>query len=220
MEKSMFYDRKDAGRKLALTLEKYKNRNDVIVLAIPRGGVEVGAEVAKYLHSDFDLVMCRKLQYPYTTESGYGALCEDGTVYINEYALDGVTEEDIEREIARQAREIQHRITVLRGGRKLKNIKDKIVILVDDGIAMGSTMIAALSMLKKLSPKKIVVAVSTASPQIVSYLQEIADEVIALYTPSPFYAVADAYRNWYDVSDEEVLAILQDLENFIQNDKK
>ncbi len=215
----MFRDRKDAGMQLARALTHYKDRDDVIVLAIPRGGVEVGAEVAKYLHSDFDLLMCRKLQYPYTTESGYGAICEDGTIYINKYALGGVTQADIEREIARQSEEIRHRIARLRGGRALKSVKDKIVIVVDDGIAMGSTMIAALSMLRKQNPKKIVVAVPTASPQIVEVLRNIADEVIVLYTPSPFYAVADAYERWYDVGDEEVLKILADLQRSIQYNK-
>ncbi|BCD59574.1 MULTISPECIES: phosphoribosyltransferase [unclassified Nitratiruptor] len=158
----MFKDRKDAGQRLALALEKYKNRNDVIVLAIPRGGVEVGAEVAKYLHSDFDLLICRKLAYPFNPESGFGALCEDGTLYINEYALQGVTQEDIYEAIQKQQIEIRHRIQKLRNNRPLKNIQNKIVILVDDGIAMGSTMTAAIEMIKKMQPKKIVVAVPTA----------------------------------------------------------
>ena len=100
---------------------------------------------------------------------------------------------------------------MLRGGRQLKSLQDKIVILTDDGIAMGSTMLAAISMIKKQHPKKIIIAVPTASPRIVAYLQNLVDEVIALYTPSPFYAVADAYKRWYDVDDEEVLQILKRL---------
>jgi len=211
----MFKDRKDAGKKLALKLEKYKNKKDVIVLAIPRGGVEVGAEVAKYLNSDFDLIICRKLSYPFNPESGYGAICEDGSLFINENALYGVTQEDIQKEIEKQKKEIKHRINVLRDGRNLKDIKDKIVILVDDGIAMGSTMSAAINMLKKLSPKKIIVATPTASLQAVEYFSKKADEVIALYTPYPFYAVADAYQKWYDVDDKEVLDILKELKNSI-----
>ncbi len=211
----MFKDRYDAGRKLALALEKYKNRDDVIVLAIPRGGVPVGAEIAKYLNSDFDLIICRKLQYPWTTESGYGAVCEDGTIYINEAALQGVTKEDIYAEIQRQMQEIKHRIEVLRGGRKLKDVKDKIVILVDDGIAMGSTMMAAINMLRKLGPKKIVVAVPTASADAIRRFSQVADEVIALYVPRRFYAVADAYENWYDLDDKEVLEILKALKGQI-----
>ena len=216
----MFRDRKDAGIQLAKALEKYKNLQDVLVLAIPRGGVEVGAQIAKYLGSDFDLIMCRKLQYPWTTESGYGALCEDGTLYINENALDGVTQEDILAEIAKQQEEIAHRIKLLRHNRPLKDIHNKIVILVDDGIAMGSTMRAAIAMIQKQYPKKIVVAVPTASPQAVEEFSRLVDEVIALYTPYPFYAVADAYENWYDVSDEEVLHILNDLHSSIKNDKE
>ena len=208
---AIFKDRKDAGRHLAQVLQHYANNPDVIVLAIPRGGVEVGAEIAQLLGVDFDLIMCRKLQYPWTTESGYGAICEDYTIYINEEALQDVSQEDIYREIERQSNEIAHRIQVLRGGRQLKSLQDKIVILTDDGIAMGSTMLAAVSMIKKQHPKKIIVAVPTASPRIVAYLQNLVDEVIALYTPSPFYAVADAYKRWYDVDDEEVLQILKRL---------
>ncbi|BCD67441.1 phosphoribosyltransferase [Nitratiruptor sp. YY09-18] len=204
----MFKDRADAGQKLAKALEKYRNNPDVIVLAIPRGGVEVGLEVAKYLHSDFDMLFCRKLQYPWTTESGYGAICEDGTIFINEQALQGVTQDDIYREIERQEAEIAHRIKVLRSGKPLKDLTNKIVILTDDGVAMGSTMIAAVKMLHKLPVKKIVVAVPTASPQAVAVLKQLADEVVTLYTPHPFFAVADAYERWYDVSDEEVLELL------------
>ena len=205
----MFRDRKDAGEKLAKELEKYKNRKDVIVLAIPRGGVEVGIQIAKYLNSDFDLIICRKLAYPFNPESGFGAICEDGTTYINKNALFGVTKEDIDEAIEKQKREILHRIEVLREGRELKEIKDKIVILVDDGIAMGSTMKAAVEMVKKLSPKKIIIAVPTASPEAVEFFSKIVDEVIALYTPYPFYAVADAYQKWYDVDDEEVIKLLK-----------
>lgn len=215
----MFKDRKDAGIKLSYELEKYKDRDDVIVLAIPRGGVEVGAEIAKHLNSDFDLIICRKLAYPFNTESGYGAICEDGTTFINENALYGVTKEDIENEIKKQKDEIKHRIDVLREGRGLKDVKNKIVILVDDGIAMGSTMRAAVEMLKKLSPKKIVIAVPTASPEAVLHFSKMVDEVIALYTPYPFYAVADAYEKWYDVDDEEVLKILKDLKSHIKDNQ-
>ncbi len=125
--------------------------------------------------------------------------------------MQDVSQEDIYREIKRQSNEIAHRIQVLRGGRQLKSLQDKIVILTDDGIAMGSTMLAAISMIKKQHPKKIIIAVPTASPRIVAYLQNLVDEVIALYTPSPFYAVADAYKRWYDVDDEEVLQILKRL---------
>ena len=212
-----FLDRKDAGRKLAAALAHYKDRDDVIVLAIPKGGIEVGLEIAKALGSDFDLLMCRKLQYPWTTESGYGAICEDGTIYLNPNALQGVTQSDIYKEIERQMKEIEHRIRILRGGRRLKDLKDRIVILVDDGIAMGSTMEAALEMIKKYHPKKVVIAVPTASPQAVEHFAQKADEVVVLYTPDPFFAVADAYVNWYDVSDEEALTLLK---SYIQNDQK
>ncbi len=215
----MFKDRRDAGRKLAMALEKYRDRDDVIVLAIPRGGVEVGLEVAKALNSDFDLLICRKLAYPFNPESGFGAICEDGTIYINENALMGVSERDILEAIASQEREIAHRIKTLRNSRPLKDVKDKIVILVDDGIAMGSTMTAAIQMLRKLHPKKIVVAVPTASPEAIARFQKMADEVIVLYAPYPFYAVADAYERWYDVNDEEVLSLLSQFQPPIKDNQ-
>ncbi len=213
----LFRDRKDAGQKLAQALQKYKDRDDVIVLAIPRGGVEVGLEIAKYLHSDFDMIICRKLPYPFNPESGFGAICEDGSLFINEQALDGLTSRDIRQIIAEQVEEIKRRIAILRNKRPLKNLKDKIVILTDDGIAMGSTMHAAIEMIKKLHPKKIVVAAPTASPQAVQRFSQMVDEVVVLYAPFPFYAVADAYENWYDVSDEEVLSLLQ---KYIQKNEK
>lgn len=157
--------------------------------------------------------MCRKLQYPWTTESDYGAIYEDGTVYINEAALQGVTPEDIYSEIERQQQEIAHRIQLLRKGRALTSLEGKNVILVDDGIAMGSTMQAAVAMVKKLRPKRIIIAVPTASPKAVRRFSKMVDEVVALYTPYPFYAVADAYANWYDVSNEEALELLKSIEN-------
>ena len=204
-----FLDRKDAGRALARALAHYKGRPDIIVLAIPKGGIEVGLEIAKELGADFDLLMCRKLQYPWTTESGYGAICEDGSIYLNTQALSGVTQEDILSEIDRQSKEILRRIKLLRHGRTLKDLRDKVVILVDDGIAMGSTMEAALQLIKKRHPKKVVIAVPTASPRAIARLAPKVDEIVALHTPEPFYAVADAYVHWHDVSDEEAQELLE-----------
>ncbi len=205
----MFRDRKDAGRKLASALRKYKERDDVMVLAIPRGGVEIGVEVAKYLNSEFSLLICRKLPYLDNPESGFGAICEDGTFFINPYAPYLPDREEMERIIERQKREIKRRIEVLRGGEALPSLKNKIVILTDDGIAMGSTMFAAVEAVKKRNPKKVVVAVPVASERIKELFSKIADEVIVLESPLNFYAVAQVYENWYDVGDEEVLYLLK-----------
>ncbi len=205
----MFYDRKDAGEKLAKALKEYKNRDDVIVLAIPRGGVEVGLEVAKYLKSDFSMIICRKLPYPDNPESGFGAICEDGSLFINPYAPYLPSENEIYEILQTQQKEIERRIKILRKNRPLPDLKNKIVILVDDGIAMGSTMKAAIECVKKRGPKKVIIATPVASQRAIEYFSNLADEIVVLESPINFYAVAQVYINWYDVSDEEVLELLE-----------
>lgn len=200
----MFNDRKDAGKKLAAALDKYKDK-EVLVLAIPRGGVELGYEVSKALDADFSLIICRKLPYPFNTESGFGAIAEDGSVYINHMAAASVTEEEIKQIIVQQSKEIKRRIQTLRGSNALPAMKGRTVILVDDGIAMGSTMHVAVELCRKKEAKKIIVSVPVASAQAIQKFSQMADEVVALESPTNFYAVAQVYKNWYDVSDEEVL---------------
>jgi predicted phosphoribosyltransferase len=207
----MFRDRGDAGRKLGEALQAYKE-SDPLILAIPRGGVEVGYEVAKALGADFSLLICRKLPYPDNPESGFGAIAEDGSLYINEAAAAAVPNTLIERIIQQQIEEIQRRIERLRNGKPLPKIKGRTVILVDDGIAMGSTMHAAVALCRKQGAKKIIVAVPVAGHHAIQAFRELADGIIALESPSHFYAVAQVYENWYDVSDEEVLEIMQRVE--------
>ncbi|MDD5405476.1 MAG: phosphoribosyltransferase family protein [Sulfurovaceae bacterium] len=204
----MVKDRKDAGQKLALALQKYKI-DDALVLAIPRGGVEPGYEIAKALNYDFSLIICRKLPYPYNTESGFGAIAEDGSIYINQRAAYDLQDQEIEEIIAEQAQEIQRRIKELRSGKPLPAIKDRTVILVDDGIAMGSTMFVAVELCKKQGAKKIIIAVPVASAHAIETFSKMVDEMVVLESPANFYAVAQVYENWYDVSDEEVLDIIK-----------
>jgi len=204
----MFKNRKDAGQKLGVTLQKYKDSNP-LVLAIPRGGVELGYEVAKALQCDLSLIICRKLPYPQNPESGFGAIAEDGSVYINQMAAAYVSEYEIERIIAEQSEEIQRRIQTLRNGNPLPQIKDRTVILVDDGIAMGSTMHTAVTLCRKHEAKNIIVAVPVASARAIEKFSQMADEVIVLESPDDFHAVAQVYENWYDVSDEEVMDLLR-----------
>ncbi len=203
----MFRDRKDAGKRLGEALSGYRNQNP-LVLAIPRGGVEVGYEVAKALQADFDLLICRKLPYPDNPESGFGAIAEDGTLFINEAAAAYLSEGTILRIIEEQKREIERRIERLRGGRPITPVEGRTVILVDDGIAMGSTMTAALRMCRKRGAKRIVVAAPVAGARTIAYFSQVADDVVVLESPPDFYAVAQVYEKWYDVSDEEVLEIL------------
>ncbi|MCW8820631.1 MAG: phosphoribosyltransferase [Sulfurovum sp.] len=204
----MFRDRKDAGQKLAETLQTYK-KEDPLVFAIPRGGVELGYEISKALDADFSLIICRKLPFPYNTESGFGAMAEDGSLYINELAAASVSHKEIEQIIAEQSLEIKRRIQILREGRPLPSIKGRTVILVDDGIAMGSTMHTAVELCRKKGAKKIIIAIPVAGRQAIQKFSKMADEVIVLESPVNFYAVAQVYENWYDVSDEEVLNFLK-----------
>ena len=204
----MFKDRKDAGQKLAVALQIYKEE-DPLVFAIPRGGVELGYEVSKVLDADFSLLICRKLPFPFNTESGFGAMAEDGSLFINELAAASVSHKEIEQIIIQQSLEIKRRIQTLREGRPLPSIKGRSVILVDDGIAMGSTMHVAVELCRKEGAKRIIVAVPVASRQAIEKFSQIADEVVVLESPVNFYAVAQVYENWYDVSDEEVLSFFK-----------
>jgi predicted phosphoribosyltransferase len=203
----MFEDRRDAGRQLAKALEEYRNQ-DVLVLAIPRGGVEVGYEVADYLDADFSLLVARKLPYPHQPEAGFGAVVEDGSRVILEEASRWVAEEMIEQIIEEQREEIERRKDVLRGGEPLPTIEDRTVILVDDGIAMGSTMRASIKLCKHYEAARIIVAVPVASERVTEAIQQLVDKVVVLEQPSLFRAVAQVYENWYDVPDEEVVSIM------------
>ena len=203
----MFKDRKDAGRRLGQVLLPYREKNP-LVLAIPRGGVEVGYEAARILNADFSLLICRKLPYPDNPESGFGAIAEDGTLYINETAATSLPERVIEQIIEEQSREIERRIATLRKGQPLPDIRERTVILIDDGIAMGSTMHAAVSLCRKRAVKELVVAVPVAGEHAIREFGQIVDDLIVLESPPYFYAVAQVYENWYDVSDEEVLEII------------
>jgi len=203
----VFEDRKDAGERLARALEKYKGE-DVLVLAIPRGGVEVAYEVAKYLGVDFSLLVARKLPYPHNLEAGFGAVAEDGSTFIFERAAAWLGRKRIEKITKEQLREIIRRIDVLRKGKPLPEISGRTVIFVDDGLAMGSTMRAAIMLCKNKNAAKVVVAVPVAGREVANEIAGMVDELVVLEVPPFFQAVAQVYRNWYDVGDEEVLEIM------------
>jgi len=207
----MFENRKDAGEKLARALQKYKDEG-VLVLAIPKGGVEVGYQVAKYLNSDFFIIISRKLPYPDNPEAGFGAIAEDGSTFIIDYAARGLSPDTIARIIKEQNQEIKRRIKTLRDGKPLPDIEGRTIILVDDGIAMGSTMRAAISLCKNKKAKRIVVASPVAGRSTIAELAEIVDDVVILEKPAFFQAVAQVYANWYDVSDQEVIQIMKNWE--------
>jgi putative phosphoribosyl transferase len=205
---AVFRDRREAGARLARALEQVRNQ-DALVLAIPRGGVEVGYEVAKYLESDFSILIARKLPFPDDPEAGFGAIAEDGSVYIFRDAARSLPTRVIERIVERQKDEIERRIQVLRGGEPLPEITNRTVILVDDGIAMGSTMRASIRLCKNQAAGSVIVATPVASTRVAREIEAMVDRVVVLTQPALFRAVAQVYQNWYDVPDAEVLAIME-----------
>ena len=211
----MFEDRRDAGEKLALALKKYRDKN-VLVLAIPRGGVEVGYYVARYLNAEFSMLVSRKLPYPDEPEAGFGAIAEDGSTFIFEDAIGWLSKKEIDRIVAEQKEEIKKRINILREGKPLLEIKGRIVILIDDGIAMGSTMRAAIMLCRKKRAKNIIVAVPVSGRDRAEEIGKLVDELIVLEIPPIFYAVAQAYRNWRDLTNEDVMQIMKGWGKFLE----
>ena len=209
----MFRDRKDAGEQLAEVLNTYKGRNP-LVLAIPRGGVAVGYQVAEHLQSDFSIIVVRKLPLPYNPEAGFGAIAEDGSTYFDNRAMKSLHPKTVEQIIKEQKLEIRRRIAVLRKGAPLQVMTDRTVILVDDGIAMGSTMRAAVMLCKNNKASKIIVAAPVAATSSANEFERLVEKVVILEKPLFFHAVAQVYEYWYDMSDEEVIHILQKAENY------
>lgn len=208
----VFRDRSHAGRILSKNLQGYGENRKVIVLAVPAGGVPVGYVVARELAVPMDVVVVRKVQIPWNPEAGFGAVTWDGQVVLNESLLGGLglTERMIEESTMRTRRIIQERIRMFRGDRPMPDLGGRTVVLVDDGLASGFTMLAAARSVRKREPERVVVAVPTASLRAVQLLGSEADEIVCLNIRSgPIFAVADAYKNWYDLSDEEVIEILE-----------
>jgi predicted phosphoribosyltransferase len=204
----VFIDRTDAGKQLGKALLKYKGP-DTIVLAIPRGGVEVGYQVAKALEAPLSLIIARKLPLPWSPEAGFGAVAEDGSIWLVPDFRSYLTPDTVEEIIAGQTAEIRRRIDALRAGRELPDIKGRTVILVDDGIAMGSTMRASVEYCRNQEAGKVVVAAPVTGRDTAGDMEGIADDVVILELPPSFRAVAQVYRKWYDVPDEEVLEIMK-----------
>ena len=204
----MFEDRKDAGKALANALTHYKNRG-ILVLAIPRGGVEVGYQVAKGLEVEFNILISRKLPFPDNPEAGFGAITEDGITVILRNTARWLRESTIKDVIEEQKAELERRIQVLRGGEPLPSIFGRTVILVDDGIAMGSTMGVSIQLCKERGAGRIAVAVPVAGQSIAARIADQVDELVVLESPPLFHAVAQVYRNRRDISDEEVLESME-----------
>jgi len=206
----MFSNRGDAGVQLAKRLKQYKDAKEALVLALPRGGAVTGYEVASALSIPLDVLIVRKIGFPGEPELAIGAVSETGAVVLNKEIISayGVSEEYIKNEISKQKEEISRRVRVYRGGKNIRELENKIILLVDDGVATGATMKAAIETLKKEKIKKLVVALPVAPPETAEELKEMADEFICIETPYTFIAIGVHYQDFTQVTDSEVEEIL------------
>ena len=203
-------NRHDVGRPLAVELGEY-NDQSVVVLAIPNGGVPVALEVAGALKAELDLIISRKIPMPLEPEAGLGAVADDGTLILNEEAVkrSGLSRQQIEYEASKVRADIKQRSLLYKGERPLVRIGDKRVILIDDGLASGFTMMAAVESVRHRRAREIVVAVPVASAMALKQLEKVADKVVTCTTGyMPKFYVSDFYRYWYVLSDDEVVRYL------------
>lgn len=207
----MFKDRADAGIQLASRLKEYKGKEGALILALPRGGVVTGYEIAKTLNVPLDIVIVRKIGFPGQPEFGIGAVSETGTVVLNDNIISayGISKEYIEEEILKQKEEISRRISLYRKGKRLSGLEGKTIILVDDGVATGATMKVAIASLKEENLKKLIVALPVAPPSTAEEIEKMVDEFICIETPDDFMAVGSYYYDFTQVSDKEVIELLK-----------
>jgi putative phosphoribosyl transferase len=214
----LFKDRRAAGEFLALELANYANRPDVVVLALPRGGVPVAFEVAKALNAPLDVFVVRKLGVPGQKELAMGAIASGGVRIINKdivrFRL--VSNQEIDRVTANEQQELERRERLYRGDRPFPILKERTVIVVDDGLATGATMRAAVIALRNQEPARIVIAVPVSPPETCQELKAEVDEIICAFTPSDFDSVGSWYENFPQTSDTEVHNLLEIAENIYQ----
>ncbi len=204
----MFRDRHDAGEQLAKALARYKGKKDVLILAIPRGALQIGEVLHEELKTPLDIIVTKKIGHPMSEEYAIGAVGPDGEYVISEGAVD-VSPEYIIGERKRLEAVVEEKYRRYRGDRPKPDVRGKTVILVDDGIATGSTLIAAIHVIRKQKPAKIVVAVPVAPAEGLAKVKAQADEVICLLVPPDFYAIGQFYDSFPQVEDEEAIAILK-----------
>lgn len=205
----VFSNRREAGEKLSQALKKYKD-DDLVVIGIPRGGVIVAAQVAKALEASLDVIIPRKIGAPHNPEVAIGAVTQDGTVIKDEVMVEmlGISDNQI-RDLARQVeQEISRRVSTYRGGRPGVEMCNKTVIIVDDGIATGHTIKAALHSVRKSGARRLVLAVPVAPADTLEELNKLVDELVCLYRPDLFYAVGQFFMDFDQTTDAEVIELL------------
>jgi putative phosphoribosyl transferase len=209
-DQTCFADRRDAGRRLATALHQYAGRDDVVVLGLPRGGVPVAYEVGQALGAPVDVFLVRKLGFPGHEELAMGAIASGGVMVLNQDVLGagGISPEKIEQVAARELETLNRQELSFRGDRPPVEVRDKVAIVVDDGLATGATMRAAVKALRERGTGRIVVAVPTAPVETCEALRHEVDEVVCATTPDPFMAVGLWYRDFHPVSDDEVRKLL------------
>jgi predicted phosphoribosyltransferase len=204
----IFQNRAEAGQKLAEKLGKYAESENTMIIALPRGGVVVGYEVARALNLPLDIVVPRKIGAPGNPEFSIGAITETGEMILNEEVF-GISEDYLKNEAEKEKREAGRRLKLYRGDRPPLDLKNKTVIIVDDGLATGLTMRAAIASVKKMKAKKIIVAVPITPPEAVELIKKEADEIIYLEAPLLFGAVGAFYKEFGQTTDEEVIELLK-----------
>lgn len=207
----MFIDRTDAGRQLARHLSHLRDRRDVVVLGLPRGGVPVAYEVARFLNAPLDVIIVRKLGVPYQPEIAMGAIGEGGARVVNldTVVMAGVSKRELEAVERRERKELERRAALFRGDRARISLEDRVAVIVDDGIATGSTAIAASRVARELGAKRIVVAAPVAPPDVIDRLSGEADDVVTVEQPHPFHAIGQFYSDFTQTTDREVGDLLQ-----------
>jgi putative phosphoribosyl transferase len=207
----MFQNRTEAGRKLASKLSAYCGQPDVLILVLPRGGVPVGAEIARALHAPVDVFVVRKLGVPWNPELAMGAVATGGVRVLDEETIHtlAISREEIAKVAEGEEIELERREQAYRGGRVPPSIAGKKVILVDDGIATGSTMRACVAALRKLQPARIVIAAPVASRATCAMLRRVADEVVCAIEAEDFFAIGEWYEDFTQLSDQEVQNLLE-----------
>lgn len=221
-EFALFLDRHDAGQRLAQKLLHYKEVENTIVIALPRGGVVVGYDISLALRLPLDVFITRKLGTPSNPELAMGALAETGYRHMNEDVIRGyhVSKAEVEEEILCQESEIRRRIERYRGGRALPSLKGQTVILADDGIATGATFYASLGALLKAETARIVAAVPVAPPRVLAELKMLVDDVVVLHTSDRFFGIGQFYEQFPQVEDEEVITCLEKVRRALTRERK